>query len=683
MIGSRLIKSNDVAAGCEDIVDAYDPFGDSSGVALYQLNGNANDVSGNYNGTASNVTYGTGVFGQAGVFNGSTSQISFNNTGFPSTTMTVSAWIKPSSTFLANGISGIVAWGDTTVGERRSLVYYAGRQIGYSGAFASGNFTGTTVLPTEQWSHIAFTLTGGIVTLYINGAFEGSGTVAVNAYSSTTAYIGTTEAPNEHFNGSIDQVRIFNTALTPLEVEALYIEELCICGGTVDTLDILGDGSCIALYPLDGNANDLSGNYSGTPTNVSYGVGEFDLAGVFNGSSSYISGLNNVIPTTNTDCSFSCWFNMASSFSSNYKSILGGQGTDSLRVSLRYASSGNYKIEVARGKEGVLYYNDTFLTTPISLSTWYNLVVTYNHSNNTANVYLNNNLIDSVILSITLPHFINTNLLLGTYRNDVGFSFWNGSIDQVRIFNKALNSTEVTTLYNETACANTTRTAGVTQILGDSSCVAYYKLDGTADDETGSYNGVFTNPNYSNGEFDFAGDFNGVNNLITLPSSFSSTYEGAQFWSFSAWVNLGASVTSKTIFSKYNSSVQVGGIAISTNSSGNINFFVANLSDNRQVNNGNTVLSPNTWHNIVAVWSNGTMSIYLDGNAETLTNTFNTYTASAIPTTTTSEAKANLFASITFSTGSKVYSELKIDQVRVFNKAVSASEVTTLYDEGI
>ena len=91
---------------------------------------------------------------------------------------------------------------------------------------------------------------------------------------------------NASLSGELDQVRIFNRALTPLEVEALYTEELCICDGTVDTLQVLGDTSCIATYQLDGNANDLSGNYSGTPTDVSYGVGEFDLAGVFNGSSS-------------------------------------------------------------------------------------------------------------------------------------------------------------------------------------------------------------------------------------------------------------------------------------------------------------------------------------------------------------------------------------------------------------
>ena len=40
---------------------------------------------------------------------------------------------------------------------------------------------------------------------------------------------------------------------------------------TIDKLDIFGDGSGVALYRLDGNANDTSGNYHGTETAITYG----------------------------------------------------------------------------------------------------------------------------------------------------------------------------------------------------------------------------------------------------------------------------------------------------------------------------------------------------------------------------------------------------------------------------
>ena len=69
MFGRETILNKIPAAGgCTDTVDLYNPFPDGGGVALYQLNGDATDVSGNYDGTATNVTYGAGQFGQAGVF---------------------------------------------------------------------------------------------------------------------------------------------------------------------------------------------------------------------------------------------------------------------------------------------------------------------------------------------------------------------------------------------------------------------------------------------------------------------------------------------------------------------------------------------------------------------------------------------------------------------------------------
>jgi hypothetical protein len=72
-----------------------------------------------------------------------------------------------------------------------------------------------------------------------------------------------------YFDGSIDQVRIFNKAISPTEVATLYNETK----STVNTLQVLGDSSCIATYRLNGDALDLSGNYNGTESNVDYVTG--------------------------------------------------------------------------------------------------------------------------------------------------------------------------------------------------------------------------------------------------------------------------------------------------------------------------------------------------------------------------------------------------------------------------
>jgi hypothetical protein len=676
MINSRLINTKVAGGGCTDIVDNYDPFG-GGGVALYQLNGNATDVSGNYNGTATSVTYGTGVFGQAGVFNGSTSQISFNNIGFPSTTMTVSAWIKPSSTFLANGISGIVAWGNSASGQRRSLVYYQGGQIGFSGYFAASNFTGTTVLPTEQWSHIAFTLTGGIVTLYINGAFEDSGAVALNAYSSTTAYIGTTEvtSTNEHFNGSIDQTRVFNTVLTPLEVEALYTEELCICGGTVDTLDILDDSSCIALYPLDGNANDLSGNYSGTPTNVSYGVGEFDLAGVFNGSSGRVQ-IPSLFPSSYTSSvSFSCWFKTSVN-DANLRTIIEPGEIN---------SSGNFTAYYVNGVLRLAYYNldgsgVSDGGTNIADGNWHNLVAVLNNLTGNLYFYLDGNNTPEISHTFTSGSIINTfsnqiSHIGAAYYQPIGyFRFMNGSIDQVRIFNKALNSTEVTTLYNETACTYTPAYEPIiedaTDPFGDGSEYALYEFDNNVIDSEGSYNGLASgNVAYTAGVFGQAINLTGTNASVEIPNFSTSDFSNKNV-SVSCWVNMqslvGASSKGAHLFI-----VASGSWAIQVSTNG--------ISMHKYLNGSNfynlyypITVNLNEWYHIVATDSTSTgMKIYVNGIIVASVN----YTGAI--DLTYNDIGWGYYNGYQDRRGFTGY----VDQGRIFNKTLTASEVYALYNE--
>ena len=174
--------------------------------------------------------------------------------------------------FIGNGgtVGGTTGWalyGDFNTG----VVGITFRDANQNQVFDSSGIS----INDGAWHNLVVTNNNGEYRVYLDAQEVISGTTTLFTNNQTPTYqtflgnrFGRNEA-NSGINGQIDQVRIFNTALTPLEVEALYTEELCICDGTVDTLDILGDGSCIATYQLDGNANDLSGNYSGTPTDVS------------------------------------------------------------------------------------------------------------------------------------------------------------------------------------------------------------------------------------------------------------------------------------------------------------------------------------------------------------------------------------------------------------------------------
>ena len=209
-------------------------------------------------------------------------------------------------------------------------------------------------------------------------------------------------------------------------------------GGTTCVLDILGDGSCIATYQLDGNANDLSGNYSGTPTDVSYGVGEFDLAGVFNGSSSRITTSASQLPIPASGAfTVSFWAKVDSSLTLYNTCML---------------SFGDIwiKSEYLTGRFGLGDINVGYETTSSMGYVWNHCVLTVDASNN-INLYLNG--ANEFTGNKSISRTNGGNFAIGVARLNSPVYYFNGELDQIRIFNKALSAGEVTTLYNETACS--------------------------------------------------------------------------------------------------------------------------------------------------------------------------------------------------------------------------------------
>ena len=655
---NRLINTKVAGGGgCTDIVDNYDPFG-GNGVALYQLNGDATDESGNYNGTASNVTYGTGIFGQAGVFNGSSSKITTSltqtNTGAWSWSFWVNISAKPSAGNIAailSNINGAAPFAGVTF-----LIDSPNFGIASNG---SNIWTTNTINPSlSTWYHIAITYNGsGTITPYING--QSYGAISHTPSNGNTITIGDSDVSSwGSFNGSIDQVRVFNTALTPLEVEALYTEQLCICDGTVDTLDILGDGSCIATYQLDGNANDLSGNYSGTPTDVSYGVGEFDLAGVFNGTSSKIS-LPNVMSFSTGEHTISSWLYIQEA---NEKRFISNFHTGTIpdgSVDLVYSNPDNaIFIDFRIGTN----YTNTIPNPPTNQ--WIHIVATF-VNNGICSAYLNGSLIDTV----TAPSFTATSyqpLNLGYYPRSA--TYFKGSLDQVRIFNKALSAGEVTTLYNETACdalacSGTTNTL---HILGDGSCVATYPLDGSPADLSGNYNGVQTNVTYPQGYFDLAGSFNGSSSGINLPSSLNtSVIDATGAFSISMWINANDISTNQYLFCPNNSNNVDLGINTNDRGVGKIVWTIYNTSYSYLIST--TTITTNTWYNIAVTYNNGLSELFINGVSQgTITKTL---------------LESSIEPTLGYrNTGGSVRYNGSIDQVRIFNKALNSTEVGILYN---
>jgi len=427
------------------IVDNANPFEDNSLKAMYQFNGNANDLTGVYNGTATNVTYAAGKFGQCAVGDGSLSKIKAD---FPYTnSMAISCWGYITTLGQAQFIFGEADTLGTNASIRIALGLTATNnyQI-YLGNGTLGLNSNTIVsgLLANTWYHFTLVINNLNVMLYRDGALV--------ANLTSTTPIGTHTAGNFAFldlgnyatagvfswNGSIDQLRIFNKALTPMEVASLYTETTPMEEPLATLVDPFKDGSGKALYRLEGNALDESGNYNGTPTSVTYGNGISGRSPTFNNTSAYIS--NTFTGVGFDDFTISVWVNPTSVALGTWQQIIGGVNiTNYYSYFIDQDTLGRISISDSHGGTAASTANNAL---PIA-NVWYHLCFT--KVGTARKLYINGVLsINDSLGTVTVAK--PTGLMIGKYFNSTTQS-WNGSIDQLRIFNRSVTQAEVTQLY--------------------------------------------------------------------------------------------------------------------------------------------------------------------------------------------------------------------------------------------
>jgi hypothetical protein len=153
------------------------------------------------------------------VFNGSSSKITLSST--ISGIKTYSFWINPNSSGnatyarrLFGDVGGTSYTNSITFDKPNSKVIY------YENTTARSSDT----ISNDAWSHIAFTSDGTTLKVYTNGSL--SNTYTTSGFVSSINEICSTSS-NRQFKGSIDQVRIYSTALTSSQVTELYEEKPC------------------------------------------------------------------------------------------------------------------------------------------------------------------------------------------------------------------------------------------------------------------------------------------------------------------------------------------------------------------------------------------------------------------------------------------------------------------------
>ena len=219
-------------------------------VACYPFNGNANDQTLNNNhGVVSGATLTTDRFGNpnsAYYFDGVNDGIEVARASSlePTSTMSACAWVfkEPSSnawtpilskrysiqdpynSYSMDGGAGInqrwmVNICKGTIGSQRSVFSKAAR-------------------PISQWEFLVMVYDGVNLKMYINGVEENRLSVSgAIGYSSMGFYIGKNTVYDQFFKGKIDDVRIYNRALSPCEIRYLYNN----CIGQYQSVNIIQD----------------------------------------------------------------------------------------------------------------------------------------------------------------------------------------------------------------------------------------------------------------------------------------------------------------------------------------------------------------------------------------------------------------------------------------------------------
>ncbi|CAN2208603.1 Concanavalin A-like lectin/glucanases superfamily [Candidatus Nanopelagicaceae bacterium] len=131
-------------------------------------------------------------------------------------TMTLEAWIKPSSTCDGNYLCMIftVEYSYLFTLYQGKLAYYIGSGTAWCDASA-GKYPTTTTVKSGEWSHVALVRNGANVKIYVNGQLRSninsSCSPATQAANSNYLYVGARSGNDQYFYGSIDEARIWNT----------------------------------------------------------------------------------------------------------------------------------------------------------------------------------------------------------------------------------------------------------------------------------------------------------------------------------------------------------------------------------------------------------------------------------------------------------------------------------------
>jgi hypothetical protein len=663
----------------------YWSFNEGTGTIAHDFSGHGN------NGTLSGSTLPTWTSGKLGnglSFNGTSSRVNLAPVSVGAS-VTISAWIRTSS---SGQIPAFSLWG----GDR---IYYgvtSGTFFVYdNNATPSAAMTSNAYVNNNQWHLVVWTNDGANSNMYVDGRLDKTQSQARGAFTGTAgSYIGFDGPNSEYFPGSIDEVRVYNRALSSAEVFALYISGAAkVISGTSPKLisglvgwwdasdadTVRSTSSCTGSVSNGGTIGCLE-DRSGNGNNMTQPTGGQQPTYQFN-----IKSGNSVVRFA---AAASQTISTATNFPAPATVIYVSHLTGGTNGRLLSGKANNWLLGYWGGAKDQAFFNGWVSPsgTPAADTSWhtYSAVIPGSGS---SSFYGNSTLIASNASGVAGPN----GLAIG-YLGAGEFS--DGEIGEILVYNRALSDSErlaVERYLSDKWGVNYTGFAPASKITVNASSqklqagsslaqglVGYWTFDGSktqstiADSSGYGNNGYFIGGATSSakvaGKLGQALKFNGSGTYIDTGSN---SITGTSPFTISAWINtsvgcgysgavsMGASLTSQSAYIGTVGTAQVG-----TSCSIGGGFYGHNY--------GTGVTASNQWVHEVMTFSGGsggTTILYING----VNKVSSTYT----PNLASTYRRIGRIASDT-----SYDFNGSIDDVRIYNRALSAAEVQQLYNMG-
>jgi hypothetical protein len=416
----------------------------------------------------------------------------------------------------------------------------------------------------------------------------------------------------------------------------------------------------VSYWKLDessGNAADSIGSNTLTNTNVTFGTGKINNGAVFNGSSANLKKAN---LTIGANFSLGAWIYTTAKDDYDFIWMLEVSGGNNLTGRFDTAASNNMRMQGWTGATTVI----TTTTGNITNDAWH--YVMWTRSGTTGNIY-----VDGVLAGTGTTNNLTafTNGLVFGSNWAANASWYTGTMDEIGYWDRTLSADEVSQLYNSNRALAYPLTAPT--LYGG---ISYYKLDessGNATDSIGSY--TLTN----NGTMPY--DSAKINNGADCSSTdyLSATHIDPDNYnaglSYSFWIKFDTLGTVTRDVFYWNEASSWSGTFVRVISATDVRF---RFGTGENLVGGETAYNPNfstgTWYHIAATHTPTANRYYINGT-EVATKTTGTINLAGNST--------GLTIGQNNTSGTNPLDGL-IDEIGIWGRALTATEVSTLYNSG-